>query len=123
MTQQEIQERSEQIALMVGHKISENKECFKLPNKNGWINLEIFHLDWGYLMEAVEFIEKLQYEFHGKIVAYISGNNCTIQGSKLNTNPENFHPALFMDFYGKDKQEAVFTAVSNFAKMFNNKEL
>jgi hypothetical protein len=54
---------------------------------------------------------------------YISSNNYTIQGSKLRTNPENFHPALFMDFYGKDKIEAVFIAVSNFAKKYNNKEL
>jgi hypothetical protein len=82
-----------------------------------------FQTDWNWLMDAIEFIEKLEYEFHGKIVVYINGNNCTIQGSKLRTNPENFHPALFMDFYGKDKIEVAFIAVSDFAKLYNNKEL
>ena len=46
MTQQEIQERNKEIALMLGDEYEHS-----------------YHLDWNWLMEAVEFIEKNNYTF------------------------------------------------------------
>jgi len=115
MTQQEIQERNEQIALMLGYEISENKECFKLPNKNGWITLEVFYSDWNWLIEASEFIEEQ------RIAVYIHSNHCIIQS--IGTKENNFTPITYCDTYGTDKKEAVFIAVSDFAKLYNEKKL
>jgi hypothetical protein len=107
MTQQEIQERNKQIALMLGYEISENEECFKLPNKIGWIILEVFHSDWNWLMEAVDFIEKI----YNNQPIYFGHNDCVI-----------FSPKTIKS-KGKDKKEAIFIAISDFAKLYNNKEL
>jgi hypothetical protein len=115
MTQQEIQERGSQIALMRGYEVSKNKECFKIPNENRWISLEELHSDWNWLISAVDFIEKQ------KIVVYINFNNCVIQS--IGNRENNFKPTTYQDVYGSDKKEAVFIAVSDFAKKFNNKKL
>lgn len=139
MTQQEIQERNKDIALMLDwkeYKPENNwfwgkKEMtyYKGFDKVTWTTPRVymkffeFHSDWRWLMDAVEFIEKLEYDFHGKIIVFTHGNNCTIQGSKLVTTTENFHPAIFLDYYGTDKKEAVFLAVAQFAKLYNNKQL
>jgi hypothetical protein len=103
MTQEEIQQRSEQIALMKNYEISENKECFKLPNKNGWIRLEEFYTDWNWLMETVAFCKsKIGTPFSLKI-AYLNGD---------------INKALMTA-----EKEAVFIAVSDFAKLYNEGKL
>jgi hypothetical protein len=95
MTQQE---RSEQIALMIGYEISENKECFKLPHKNGWIILEIFRSDWNWLHKGIQFLHK---HFESKEWSW--------------TTIERY--PLYSEI------EEVFIVVSDFAKLYNNKEL
>lgn len=57
MTNEEIKNYSRLCAEFLGFEISENKECFKLPNKNGWIVLDIFHSDWNWIMEVVNSIK------------------------------------------------------------------
>jgi len=85
MTQQEIQERNKQIALMLGAEIQNKLERIYIDKMidneltfhnmsanlnsyewNGTTNIHYisfdmlqFHSDWNWLMEAVEFIEKL----------------------------------------------------------------
>lgn len=46
-------------AEFMGFEISENEECFKIPNKNGWVNLSIFDSDWNWIMQVVEKIKSI----------------------------------------------------------------
>lgn len=52
------EEYNKMCAEFLGFEISENEECFKLPNKNGWVKLSIFHSDWNWIMEVVEKIQE-----------------------------------------------------------------
>jgi hypothetical protein len=81
--------------------------------------------EWNDLMQVVDFIESLTSEFHGKFAVYIHGNSCTIQGTRLDTRPETFHPAYFSQIYADTKKLAVFEAVGLFAKLYNqnNKQI
>lgn len=76
--------------------------------------------DWSYLMQVVEVIESKYTDFHGRFEVYISSNNCTIQGSRLNTSHDNPYYALFMDVYGTNKKHAVLLACKRFVKWYNN---
>ena len=122
MTQQEIQDRNEQIALMLGLKkgwwIHQQKPL--TDDKKQWWDIEgktflgtrvyyikdlQFHSDWNWLMEAVEFIESKGYEIG------IFANRVEI----ITTIEEN----RVYETGGKTKKEAVFIAVSDFARQFN----
>jgi hypothetical protein len=112
MTQQEIQERNKQIALMLGW-YEENNTWKVLENfRGGFIAVNKgsdlkFNSDWNWLMEAVELIEKI----YNNQPIYFGHNDCVI-----------FSPKTIKS-KGKDKKEAVFIAVSDFAKLYNNKEI
>lgn len=116
MTPQEIQERNNQIALMLNIKIEqcypENKDYKQhgivytlekefAENVNS-IFLSVselkFHKDWGWLMEAIRFIYKY---FESKEMYW--------------TTIERY--PLYSDI------ESVFVMVSDFAQKLNNKEL
>ena len=86
----------------------------KLPTSN-W--------NWFELMKTVEFIESLEFDFHGFIGVHIISNSCTIQGTRLNTSPENFHPAYFLEIIRESKFEAVREAVRMFAVDYNEGKL
>jgi hypothetical protein len=141
MTQQEIQERNEQIVLMLGYEISENKECFKLPNKNGWITLEVFYSDWNWLMEAVKFIKKNirtsnntsdakvgeyfidEWEFKVKNY-YVRLIQWTEKGWRMSdTDNMDLSIRYVIGMNCSSEIEAVFSIVSDFAKLYNNKKL
>lgn len=116
MTQQEIQERSEQIALMLGWSLITYPTHMKTPfhgqavwwsdtSSDGKTRTfccingeEFFHLDWNWLMEAVE-----------KILQIVSQDD----------DMETYHTIIdqIPDI------EAVFIAVSDFAKLYNEKKL
>jgi len=66
-----------------------------------------FLYDWNLLMEAVEFIENKGYDVvtAKQSCGVWTGAKCHIDGKGIN------------------KKEAVFTAISDFAKLYNNKEL
>jgi hypothetical protein len=129
MTQQEIQERNKEIALMLGTIEEKNffgVDSFFLPQfeRETWSNrLQDyfdnphftlsdlwFHSEWNWLMEAVDFIENKNYHvWIGKYASSItkdSGLDFQINSGK-----------------GLTKKEAVFLIVSDFAKKYNNKEL
>jgi hypothetical protein len=121
MLEEEIIERNKDISLMLGGKFVKSKGRWNLdifPDVKSDYDLK-FHKDWNWLMESVNFVEKLYYDFHGYIGVHITSNSCTLQGTKLRLSPDNYHPALFMQFYGIDKKEATFIALSEFAKKYN----
>ena len=117
MKLQEIERRNSDIALMLGYvnttPTDKDFNIFEYPTKFGEIPKMIetmsmrFHSDWNWLMEAVEFIEKV----YNNQPIYFGHKNCVI-----------FSPKTIKS-KGKDKKEAVFVAVSDFAQKFNNKEL
>lgn len=49
---------------------------------------------------------------------YINSNSCTI-GTKLRTDPDNYHPAYFSEHLGEDKKEATIIAVDQFLDFYN----
>jgi predicted FMN-binding regulatory protein PaiB len=111
MTQQEIQERNKQIALMMGaidykadkwYKLGGYKEHIYFPNwnyPNRFLEKDLkFHSDWNWLMEAIQFLKK---HFESKDRYWT-----TIEIYPLYSNIED-----------------VFIVVSDFAKLYNNKEL
>jgi len=132
MTQQEIQERNKQIALMLGKTKSTvstliaermNEKEFWLPNLGIVKNL-YFHSDWKWLMEAVEFIEeKLKLETVISNMGFGSSNqyiNINRGISVINETYDN--PSKIMG-KASTKKEAVFMAVSDFAKLYNEGKL
>jgi hypothetical protein len=130
MTPQEIQERNKQIAVMLGwneatleYKLrwcavpteerlnrldQDDVPILMKENKDPlWSSSLLWHSDWNWLMEAVEFIEKV----YNNQPIYFGHKNCVI-----------FSPKTIKS-KGKDKKEAVFIAVSDFAKLYNEKKL
>jgi hypothetical protein len=79
----------------------------------------LYHSDWNWLMEAVEFIEKF------KIEISIIKDECSIidtEKAELEENPFMIEP-ISKCFDVETKKEAVFIAVSDFAKLYNEKKL
>ena len=145
MTPQEIQERNKQIALMLGLKplgrpydgafiTDDNTDhSFRiffngLLEGESWYQYPEFHRNWNWLMEAVEFIEKLKFNTKACI-------HCNIDRVYLNTYPieSSQYSAKFISITdskinfcstkASTKKEAVFIAVSDFAKLYNEKKL
>jgi hypothetical protein len=122
MEQQEIQERNNQIALMLGWKITDGIISY-IPEESSFQH-EVgysasgflqFHSDWSWLMESVEFIDKLSNYF-----IQIEEKSCYVYDiSKFDNSQTN----AFIIKDGKTKKEAVFIAVSDFAKLYNEKKL
>jgi hypothetical protein len=92
MTEQEIQERNKEIAVMLG------------------VDINFFNWDW--LMEAVEFIEKLGGSYS------ISNKSCAIS-----VNEPYWFGAEIVVKTNESTHKAVFIAVSDFAKLYNEGEL
>jgi hypothetical protein len=127
MTPQEIQERNKQIALMLGFKYKNQAKYWSIYplddnsflSKLGYVmmcNLK-FHSDWNWLMEAVEFIRRLGWNYD------ISSPIASLKESSL----------FECDFWNKNnhdinrrslnsQKEAVFIAVSDFAKLMTSQE-
>jgi hypothetical protein len=124
MTPEEIQERNKQIALMLGLELPLSiKEYSALICKNNGN----YHSDWNWLMNTCKFIED-------------KGYGLEIVSSKLGTLKRNYpiiwceiskenHTDLLMgdsdtricraENLNNNKIEAVFIAVSAFAKLYN----
>jgi len=122
MKQQEIQERNKQIALMLGLNHDEEAIVFNMQSYS-WDMLR-FHRDWNWLMETVEFIEeKLKLETVISIMGFGSNNqyiNINRGISIINETYDN--PSKIMG-KASTKKEAVFIAVSDFAKLYNEGKL
>lgn len=135
MTQQEIQERNKQIATMLRYKLitpsmRKNPGEWSIsywqkdhPEKQDVLCSEKylpFHSDWNWLMKAVEFIEeKLNLETVISNMGFGSNNqyiNINRDISIINETIDN--PSKIMG-KSSSKKEAVFIAVSDFAKLYN----
>jgi len=107
MTQQEIQERNKDIALMLG--LHHDEECVIYGMTAYTWDMLRFHSDWRWLMDAVEFIKNLdlsEFNYHvGKMTLF------------------RVHKNVIEKMSITSKKEAVFIAVSDFAKLYNNKQL
>jgi hypothetical protein len=130
MKTKEIQDRNKQIALMLGAftkemmginawvlqedelNLSFDRFDEKIFSNNGGSSWKIkdlkFHSDWNWLHEAIDFILKTNQTI-------ISLNNCEIYMYKNGQKPINIG--------AKNTKLATFIAVSDFAKLYNNKEL
>jgi len=82
-----------------------------------------FFDDWKWIMEVVEAIEKIYDDFHGYFGVYINSNSCTIQGTNLRTDPDNYHPAYFSEHIGEDKKEAVIQAINESLIWYNENKI
>jgi hypothetical protein len=128
MTQQEIQERNKQIALMLGLKllgkpylgaysvdtITHNTSFYhERMEGESWYVYPEYHSDWNWLMEAVDFIEKKGYsiDIHQNRAAIKDNFACN----------DKFEEIIKVSL--SSKKEAVFIAVSDFAKFYNEGKL
>lgn len=162
MENKEIQKRNKEIALMLGaniqndlkriyidkmvddnlvfHDTSVDFKTYEFDGTNNvhYISFDLlqFHLNWDWLMEAVEFIKSLKetkgnckdscymittfsiYK-NGVLISYENGD---LHGSIRIDHTDN--GKYFKDVgYVDTAKEAVFIAVSDFAKKYNNKEI
>jgi hypothetical protein len=115
MKTEEIQERNKQIALMLRWKLLP-KTALHNFREGAWRDKEYKHhfklefdSNWNCLMEAVDFIEDLS------IIAsvQIERQTCYIWKSSEDSNFED------TEITSQTKKEAVFIAVSDFAKLYN----
>lgn len=129
--EQQTKDFNEAIAKMLGFRFIEPKDrdnpkdwIFSYwENKDGvilWDEGLTFDIDWEYLMNAVEFVESLEYDSHGFMGVHITANSCTIQGTNLNLSPENYRPAYFYEQHASNKITAVFLAIGYFATLYNS---
>jgi hypothetical protein len=96
MTPQEIQERNKQIALMLGLHHDEDVVIFSDMMSYAWDNLK-FHSDWNWLHEAAEKVYSL-------------------------THPSDSIRHDIIHILGRSHKEAVFIAISDFAKHWNSSQ-
>ena len=138
MTQEEIQERNKQIAIMLGsEKKNDGQFDYWIYDHLGYDTMKIsgacwvsgnfeFHSDWNWLMEAVEFIEREGYSTqisHGYTISNYGSDHCeinTIDNALLYYDDVEKSIVSILD---KSKKQTVFTAVSNFAKLYNQTKL
>jgi hypothetical protein len=125
MTQQEIQDRNKEIALMLGKKYQNNKivihynnVCGVNPTGETWQEC-LYHSDWNWLMEAVEFIEK-KIKVNSE---YASNYNVVFDSLSCSIETTGYHQKTIINVNNQNRKEAVFLAISEFAKSYNNKEL
>jgi hypothetical protein len=123
MTQQEIQEGNKQIALMLGW----NGDAFLLEKnikaKTGLCHLK-FHLDWNWIMEAVEFIcGTLGYRKYS--YTHEEHSRCVFTDMAILFQKHDFGGGnIIIDSdEQKTEKEAMFIAVSDFAKLYNEEKL
>jgi hypothetical protein len=101
MTPQEIQERNKQIALMLGWERHNHTSYFTWTKQNSkdhiYESILQFHSDWNWLHEAAEKVYSL-------------------------THPSDSIRHDIIHILGRSHKEAVFIAVSDFAKLYNDKQ-
>jgi hypothetical protein len=129
MTQQEIIERNKEIALMLGKEYKDNwivinysNVCGVNPTGKTWQEC-IFHLDYNWLMEVVEFINNLKIKQQTFYVSIIRSNVWVYQHKNRTTKCPASASGVLPENEFKPLQETLFLVVSDFAKLYNNKEL
>jgi hypothetical protein len=94
-----------------------------------------FHSDWSWVMEAVEFIENLKFNntvcTNAPVIVDIKQKSCYIyisadidKDTKLPKNGKYYYWSTGkLPIFSETKKEAIFIAVSNFAKLYNEEKL
>ena len=77
-----------------------------------------FDSEWEWIMLVVETIESIYDDFHGYFGVFINSNGCTIQGTKLRTNPDNPVYAYYDEHICRTKKIATIQAISQFFKFY-----
>lgn len=77
-----------------------------------------FHEDWNFLQAVVEKIELIYDEFHGHFAVYTGGNSCTIQGTKLRTDPNNKRYAYYDEVVVENKKRSVWLCALHFIRWY-----
>jgi hypothetical protein len=147
MTQQEIQERNKQIALMLGKKYKNNSIVIHYDNVCGvnptgatW-QVCLYHSDWNWLMEAVFFIKENiksssntkdakigelfidEWEFRVKSY-YVRLIQWTKNGWRMPDRDDMELSLLYIIGENcESEKEAIFLIVSDIAKLYNEKKL
>jgi hypothetical protein len=130
MIEQEIQERNKQIALMLGWKEEQPGSWFKVTDSVNYVVYSEhnnyphkglpFHRDWNWLMEeAVEFIKNQKAENSEHYLFSINDESENV--FIINHLAENTY--VIQIPIRDSLKEAVFIAVSDFAKLYNDKKL
>lgn len=122
MEDKQILDGNKLLADFMGIKIGVSLYSYRIGVQNPIREQDLnFHASWGWLMGVVEKIESIHDDFHGYFGVYISGNTCTIQGTKLDTSPETFHPAYLSDVNAvfPTKIESTWYNVVQFIKWYN----
>jgi hypothetical protein len=116
MTPEEITEKNKQIATMLGWTRHNHASYYTWtkpdkPDNHFFEAILQFDSDWNWLMEAFQFIEEKGYttSVTGKFVSIMILDGW---GGKSITSQT-----------GVDKKEAVFIAASDFASLYNTKQL
>lgn len=153
MKNKEIEERNKEIALMLGLKpvTGPYKGSFTTTDKTdnhffnffveqlysgGWYAYPKFDSDWNWLMEAVEFIKSLK-ETKGNCEGncyMVTRFNIGINSVLISYENGDLYDSICIGHTDNGKyfknvgdvdtvKEAVFIAVSDFAKKYNNKEI
>ena len=104
MTQQEIQNRNKEIALMLGYKTTWFDKIFYTWKLR-------FLYDWSLLMEGVEFVKKTS--GISMVEGPVKQPTCVIHLSNLRA----------LSGQSDTLKKAVFIAVSDFAKLYNEKKI
>jgi len=116
MTQQEIQERNKQIAKMLGLNHDEEAVVFNMQSYS-WDMLR-FDSDWNWLMKAKRFAERKGFDIS------IRGHDIMVyRPFRQHYNVRLVEPKLDADVDDSSITEAVFIAVSDFAKLYNEGKL
>ena len=118
MTQDETIENNKLIAEFMKLPVSELHGELCYADWDGMHSVK-YHTSWDWLMPVVEKIESTETEFDGYFGVHISSNNCCIQGTRLRTDPEHFHPAYFNDVTLDTKILSTWQAVIQFLKWYN----
>ena len=132
MTSKETQERNREIALMLGWSLVEYPTHMKSPfhGRSVWWSpgttktfccfegKEFFHSDWTWLMGAKRFAEK-----NGFDISIRGFDIMVYRPFRKRYNVRLVEPKLDADVDDSSITEAVFIAVSDFAKLYNEGKL
>ena len=121
MTQKEILERNKEIVLMLG--LNYDEEAFVFDGQAYSWDLPRFQSDYNWLMDVVEFINNLKIKQQTFYVSIIRSNVWVYQHKNRTTKCPASASGVLPENEFKPLQETLFLAVSDFAKLYNNKEL
>ena len=79
-----------------------------------------YHFDWIWLMPVIKKIESIWDDEHGYFMVHISGNSCTIQGTKFRSDKITEPAVYFNNIIFDTKEESTYQAVIMFIDWYLN---